>query len=58
MKRFVTVDGNEAAAHVAYAFTGVSAIFPIALLTHGRAGGYLSAMAAGLLGCGRGGDTV
>ena len=29
MKRFVTVDGNEAAAHVAYAFTEVSAIFPI-----------------------------
>src|SRR5690554_4034576 len=29
MKRFVTVDGNEAAAHVAYAFTEVSAIYPI-----------------------------
>mgnify|MGYP000974533244 FL=1 len=29
MKRFVTIDGNEAAAHVAYAFTEVSAIYPI-----------------------------
>ena len=29
MKRSVTIDGNEAAAHVAYAFTEVSAIYPI-----------------------------
>lgn len=29
MKRFITIDGNEAAAHVAYAFTEVSAIYPI-----------------------------
>lgn len=29
MKKYVTIDGNEAAAHVAYAFTEVSAIYPI-----------------------------
>ena len=29
VKKFVTVNGNEAAAHVAYAFTEVSAIYPI-----------------------------
>ena len=29
MKKFITIDGNEAAAHVAYAFTEVSAIYPI-----------------------------
>lgn len=29
MKKYITVDGNEAAAHVAYAFTEVSAIYPI-----------------------------
>ena len=29
MKRFVTMDGNEAAAHVAYAFSEVCAIYPI-----------------------------
>ena len=28
-KKFVTVDGNEAAAHVAYAFTEIAAIYPI-----------------------------
>ncbi len=28
-KKFVTVDGNEAAAHVAYMFTEVAAIYPI-----------------------------
>ena len=29
MKRYVTMDGNEAAAHVAYAFSEVCAIYPI-----------------------------
>lgn len=29
MRKYITVDGNEAAAHVAYAFTEVSAIYPI-----------------------------
>ena len=29
MNKHITVDGNEAAAHVAYAFTEVSAIYPI-----------------------------
>ncbi len=29
MSRYVTIDGNEAAAHAAYAFTEVSAIYPI-----------------------------
>ncbi len=29
MKKYITIDGNEAAAHVAYAFTEVSAIYPI-----------------------------
>ena len=29
MKNFVVMDGNEAAAHVAYAFTEVAAIYPI-----------------------------
>ena len=29
MRRFQTIDGNEAAAHIAYAFTEVSAIYPI-----------------------------
>ena len=29
MKKYVTIDGNEAAAYVAYAFTEVSAIYPI-----------------------------
>ncbi len=28
-KRMMTIDGNTAAAHVAYAFTDVAAIFPI-----------------------------
>ena len=28
-KQFVTVDGNEAAAYVAYAFTEIAAIYPI-----------------------------
>ena len=28
-KRFVTMDGNEAAAYIAYAFTDVAAIYPI-----------------------------
>ena len=28
-KRFVTVDGNEAAAYIAYAFTEIAAIYPI-----------------------------
>jgi pyruvate-ferredoxin/flavodoxin oxidoreductase len=29
MKKYVTIDGNEAAAHVAYAFSEVCAIYPI-----------------------------
>ncbi len=29
MKKYITIDGNEAAAHVAYAFTEISAIYPI-----------------------------
>jgi pyruvate-ferredoxin/flavodoxin oxidoreductase len=29
MKKFKTMDGNTAAAHVAYAFTEVAAIYPI-----------------------------
>ena len=29
MKHYVTVDGNEAAAYVAYAFTEIAAIYPI-----------------------------
>ena len=29
MGRTVTIDGNEAAAHIAYAFTEVAAIYPI-----------------------------
>ena len=29
VKQFVTVDGNEAAAYIAYAFTEVAAIYPI-----------------------------
>ena len=29
MSNYVTVDGNEAAAHVAYDFTEVAAIYPI-----------------------------
>ena len=29
MSKHITIDGNEAAAHVAYAFTEVSAIYPI-----------------------------
>ena len=28
-KNFVTVDGNEAAAHIAYEFTEIAAIYPI-----------------------------
>lgn len=28
MKKYITIDGNEAAAHVAYAFTEISAIYP------------------------------
>ena len=28
-KHFVTMDGNEAAAYIAYAFTEVAAIYPI-----------------------------
>ena len=28
-KKFVTCDGNQAAAHVAYMFTEVAAIYPI-----------------------------
>ena len=28
-KKMMTIDGNTAAAHVAYAFTDVAAIFPI-----------------------------
>ena len=28
-KKFITCDGNTAAAHVAYAFTEVEAIYPI-----------------------------
>ncbi|MRZ28701.1 hypothetical protein GKD08_07960, partial [Paeniclostridium sordellii] len=28
-KQIITIDGNTAAAHVAYAFTDVAAIFPI-----------------------------
>ena len=28
-KKWVTVDGNEAAAYVAYAFTEIAAIYPI-----------------------------
>ena len=28
-KKFVTVDGNTAAAHAAYAFTEIAAIYPI-----------------------------
>ena len=28
-KKFVTIDGNTAAAHVAYAFSEVAAIYPI-----------------------------
>lgn len=31
-EKYITIDGNEAAAHVAYAFTEVSAIYPITLL--------------------------
>lgn len=29
MRKYITIDGNEAAAHVAYAFTEISAIYPI-----------------------------
>ena len=29
MKKIVTLDGNEAAAHIAYDFTEVAAIYPI-----------------------------
>lgn len=29
MRKFRTIDGNEAAAYIAYAFTEVSAIYPI-----------------------------
>ena len=28
-KKFVTIDGNTAAAHIAYAFSDVAAIYPI-----------------------------
>ena len=28
-KKFITCDGNEAAAHIAYMFTEVAAIYPI-----------------------------
>ncbi len=28
-KKFVTIDGNYAAAHIAYAFSEVAAIYPI-----------------------------
>ena len=28
-KQYVTVDGNEAAAYIAYAFTEIAAIYPI-----------------------------
>ena len=31
-KQMKTMDGNTAAAHVAYAFTDVAAIYPICLL--------------------------
>ena len=37
MSNYVTVDGNEVAAHVAYDFTEVAAIYPITLFAHGRA---------------------
>ena len=29
MRKFVTMDGNEAAAHMAYPFTEIAAIYPI-----------------------------
>ena len=36
-KKMVTIDGNAAAAHVAYAFSEVAAIYPITpLFSHGR----------------------
>ena len=28
-KKYVTIDGNTAAAHIAYAFSDVAAIYPI-----------------------------
>ena len=38
-RKMITMDGNTAAAHVAYAFTEVAAIYPITpLFRHGGAG--------------------
>ena len=34
MSNYVTVDGNQAAAHVAYDFTEVAAIYPITPASH------------------------
>ena len=33
-KKMMTIDGNTAAAHVAYAFTDVAAIFPITIINN------------------------
>jgi len=35
-KNYQTIDGNTAAAHVAYAFSEVAAIYPITPSMHGR----------------------
>ena len=34
-KKFITCDGNEAAAHVSYMFSEVAAIYPLSMLTNG-----------------------
>ena len=34
-KKFITCDGNEAAAHVSYMFSEVAAIYPIIVRTSG-----------------------
>ena len=36
-KKFITCDGNEAAAHVSYMFSEVAAIYPITVISYGGA---------------------
>ena len=43
LKKFKTMDGNEATAYISYAFTEVATIYPITPQPHGRPRGWVAA---------------